>query len=104
MFKITGINRKVSSERFSNAEQTAGGIAVKVTNTNCNAVIAADGDSYTRGHFLLTNEESLQFDEFCQRVEQRILRDIGDAQAGLVAIEPKPEDERPKAAAASGAN
>jgi len=101
MIKITGINRKVTGEQVSNADQTQGGLSLALSNHTCNAVFATD-EFFNKGHFSLTEAEGREFDEFCRRVEQRIVADIGNAGLGTEALQPpKPQDETGKAAAAT---
>jgi|ERR1051326_2820996 hypothetical protein len=100
MIKITGINRKVTSEQVSRADQTERSLNLTLSNHTCNAVFATD-EFFNKGHFSLTETEGQEFDEFCQRVEQRIVRDIGNINLGAASLQPKPQDETGKAATAT---
>jgi hypothetical protein len=101
MIKITGINRKIATEQVGNTDQTESGLGLVLSNHTCNAVFATD-EFFNKGHFSLTEAEGREFDELCQRVEQRIVSDIGDYQRGAEALQPpKPQEEASKVAAAT---
>ena len=90
MIKITGINRKTTCEKFSNADETVGGLRLVVSHHTCNAVLATD-EFFNKGHFSLTEDESRAFDDLCERVQSRIVRDIGNGDVGILALLPKVE-------------